>query len=316
MAVFGEVQHTGNITDIKQVMNYVYQLEEQVRYALGHIGNENMTAECVGIEQLTPGVKQNINQIEINVEAAQNRIRETGNILSNRIDDAEGNISSLQQTATSLTSRVSDTEGNISTLQQTAGSLTTLISNAEGDISVLQQTATSLTSRVGDAEGNISSLQQTATSLTSRIGSAEGDISSLTQTASSISARVSSIETNGTGELSNTAVTIDTHGVEIKSTGTLKVNMTNFKINSSGSVSVTGAIEATSGSIGSFDIINDGLGSLNRKVMIMQDQISVGAVADRGFIADGSGIKAKALLLYDSGTGSYRDVTAAILALL
>ena len=111
-------------------------------------------------------------------------------------------------------------------------------------------------------------------------------------------------------------MTIDTHGVEIKSTGTLKVNMTNFKINSSGNVSVTGAIEATSGSIGSFDIINDGLGSLNRKVMIMQDQISVGAVADRGFIADGSGIKAKALLLYDSGTGSYRDVTAAILALL
>ena len=274
MAVFGEVQHTGNITDIKQVMNYVYQLEEQVRYALGHIGNENMTAGCVGIEQLTPGVKQNINQIEINVEAAQNRIRETGNILSNRIDDAEGNISTLQQTATSLTSRVDD------------------------------------------AEGNISTLQQTATSLTSRIGSAEGDISSLTQTASSISARVSSIETNGTGELSNTAVTIDTHGVEIKSTGTLKVNMTNFKINSSGSVSVTGAIEATSGSIGSFDIMGTGLASYSREVFIDQDAIHVGPVRNRGFMTNSFGTYIKKLWMYDTGTSTWKDVTAAVLALV
>ena len=30
MAVWGEIQHKGDITDIKQVMNYVYQLEEQV----------------------------------------------------------------------------------------------------------------------------------------------------------------------------------------------------------------------------------------------------------------------------------------------
>ena len=337
MAVWGEIQHKGDITDIKQVMNYVYQLEEQIRYALMHLGDENITPGSIGVEQLEPGFTQNINQIEINVEAAQNRIRETGSILNNRLTDAEGNISSLTQTASGLSTRVSTAEGNISSLTQTATSLTTRVSNAEGDISTLvqtasglgtrvtnaegdistlTQTASGLQTRVGNAEGDISTLTQTASGLSTRVGTAEGNISSLQQTASSISASVSSIQTNGVSKVSNTSVTINTSGVEIKSTGTLKVSMTNFKIDSSGNVTVTGTVNATGGQIGSFDIINDGFGSLTREVVILQDQISVGPVADRGVIAGGNGISAKALRLYDANAGSYRDVTAAVLALL
>ena len=212
--------------------------------------------------------------------------------------------------------RVSNAEGDISTLVQTASGLGTRVTNAEGDISTLTQTASGLQTRVGNAEGDISTLTQTASGLSTRVGTAEGNISSLQQTASSISASVSSIQTNGVSKVSNTSVTINTSGVEIKSTGTLKVSMTNFKIDSSGNVTVTGTVNATGGQIGSFDIINDGFGSLTREVVILQDQISVGPVADRGVIAGGNGISAKALRLYDANAGSYRDVTAAVLALL
>lgn len=234
-----------------------------------------------------------------------------------RATTAESGLqTTITNTAGQLGARISDAEGNITTLTATTQGLSTRVTNAEGDISTLTQTATGLTTRVTNAEGDISTLQQTATGLTSRVNDAEGDISTLEQTATGISARVTTIENNGTGKVNNTAVLIDGNGVEIKSTGTLKVNMTNFKINSSGNVSVTGAIEATSGSIGKFDIVNEGLASLTRKVTLLQDEIGVGTVGNRGFRATGSGAYIKALYLYDSGTDRYMDVTAAILALL
>lgn len=124
------------------------------------------------------------------------RINVTAASLTSRIEDAEGNISTIVQTVSSLTSRISDTEDNVSALIQTTSSLTSRIENAEGDISTLIQTASSLTSRIENAEGDISSLVQTASSLTSRISNAEGDISTLTQTASSLTSRIEGAEGN------------------------------------------------------------------------------------------------------------------------
>ena len=124
------------------------------------------------------------------------RINVTAASLTSRIEDAEGNISTIVQTVSSLTSRISDTEDNVSALIQTTSSLTSRIENAEGDISTLIQTASSLTSRIESAEEDISSLVQTASSLTSRISNAEGDISTLTQTASSLTSRIEGAEGN------------------------------------------------------------------------------------------------------------------------
>ena len=42
----------GEITDLRQVMNYIHQLEDQIRYALSHIDGGNITQNTVGAQQL------------------------------------------------------------------------------------------------------------------------------------------------------------------------------------------------------------------------------------------------------------------------
>ena len=181
-------------SDSKKIKDYLFMLNEQLRYIFSHLDPEDNFSEDAFRKYIKNG--DDIAYLELTAKHLLSSIKDAeGNIsvleqtaksLTSRISDAEGNVSILQQTATSLTSRIGDAEGNLSVLQQTSTSLTSRIGNAEGSISVLQQTATSITSRISDAEGNISVLQQTSTSLTSRISNAEGDISTVEQTAKKI----------------------------------------------------------------------------------------------------------------------------------
>lgn len=126
-----------------QVTNYLYMLLENLRYTLGNLGEENF------------------NDTELDDIAKM--IREP---VWARIEDAEGNINSLNITAKSLSSQISDINGNVSSLTQTSQTLSSQILSVEGTVSKLTQTANSLSTRVSDAEGNLSSLTQTVYGMT------------------------------------------------------------------------------------------------------------------------------------------------------
>lgn len=175
---------------IKTIYNYLFMLVEQLRYSLGNISEDNFNA--ASLDKIKSDISEPIYR---------------------RIEDSDGNISSLTQTAEMLQSRISNAEGDISTLTQTATSLSSRIQSAEGDISNLTQTATSLSSRISDAEGNISSLTQTAGSLSSRISSAEGSISSISQTVNGISLSVANEEGQSTIKLIRNGIAVSSETI-------------------------------------------------------------------------------------------------------
>ncbi len=162
-----------NSTDIKRelqkIKDYVYMLNEQLRYHFSNIDETNIVDGSIGESALSIPVKT-------------------------QIQDTAGNVSKLQQTAKSISADIESIEGDLAQIVLEADSLLTRVENNEGDISSIQQAATALTSRVSNAEGNISTLTQTASSLTSRVSSNEGDISTLQQTTSNISASVQTIQ--------------------------------------------------------------------------------------------------------------------------
>lgn len=175
---------------IKTIYNYLFMLVEQLRYSLGNISEDNFNA--ASLDKIKSDISEPIYR---------------------RIEDSDGNISSLTQTAEMLQSRISNAEGDISTLTQTATSLSSRIQSAEGDISNLTQTATSLSSRISDAEGNISSLTQTAGSLSNRISSAEGSISSISQTVNGISLSVANEEGQSTIKLIRNGIAVSSETI-------------------------------------------------------------------------------------------------------
>lgn len=123
--------------NLKVVKNWLYQLDEQLRYNLYNMELDNMTGETVDkLTSVNDDVKAALTvldgKITAAVESADGRFSELVvdiNGITTRVGDAEGNISTLKQTATSLTSAVSDAQGNISALQQTVGSIHLGVSN-------------------------------------------------------------------------------------------------------------------------------------------------------------------------------------------
>ena len=251
--LLGEIQGRGEIKDIKQVMNYVYQLEEQVRYILGHLGAENLSPGAVGEEQLSVNVKKDI---------------------SDSAEMAEQNQRTLR-----------NTKGDVATLQETASGLQTEVSNAQGSISTLQQTATSLGTRLTTAEGNISTVTQTASGLTTRVGTAEGKVTTLEQKADAIGMTAGGIDMDqATGTIKSSKMELTADGVEIKTGGTFTVASNNFNIGADGSVEMKGKVTAESGKIGGFNIKKRTLGDTSQGFYLMMAQNQ----GDRGIYLESS----------------------------
>ena len=153
MSPLPDLQTGGTLEEIyenqKTIKNWLFQLNEQLRYNLYNMEVENFTQQTVDqLTSVSEDVKAQLSVLDGKITAA--------------VTAADGRFSELQIDIDGITARVGDAEGNISQLQQTATSITSTVQDMEGNISVLQQTATSLTSRVSDAEDNISSVEQTA----------------------------------------------------------------------------------------------------------------------------------------------------------
>ena len=222
------------------IMNYLYMLKEQLTYSLSNLGLDNINAnsfiEIAGIINQPvilrlDGVDGSLAEINVNLGT-----------VSSQLQDAEGNISSLQQT--SLSAQLEDAEGNISAIYQISESLSTRVEDAEGNITTLFQTSDSLTSRVTSAEGNISSLQQTATSLTSDISDLEGNYTSLQQTVSGLRITASNGTQSSTLSLTSNGVQLSSTNVQIKGMVTITDLSTSGKTTINGGNITTGIISA------------------------------------------------------------------------
>ncbi|MBR3106102.1 MAG: hypothetical protein IKH30_02825 [Clostridia bacterium] len=68
MAYLTDIPFTGSLKDIRQVTDYLRQLEDQLRYVIQHIGAENIQPNAVGEEQLSPKVKEDMQTVRKTVK--------------------------------------------------------------------------------------------------------------------------------------------------------------------------------------------------------------------------------------------------------
>ena len=68
MARLGEIQLRSGEKNLDQVMNYLYQLEEQIRYALNNLDGDNIQAGAISTDQLSEGVNGRLTTLEQTAE--------------------------------------------------------------------------------------------------------------------------------------------------------------------------------------------------------------------------------------------------------
>lgn len=173
---------------VDTITNYLYMLLKQLRYTLSNLGLNNFNE--TELKTLTDPIYA-------------------------QLEDADGNIASLQLTAEGLSLRMENAESDITQLGVTSDGLAVRVSDAENNITQLGVTAAGLATRVSDAEGNISTLQQTSTSLSTRISNAEGNISTLTQTVNGFSLSVTNGSTTSTVQLMSGGVVISSQVISM-----------------------------------------------------------------------------------------------------
>ena len=70
MAYLNEIQIRGEIRDARQVMEYLYQLEDQIRYVLQNLDGENIQAGAIGEKSLSGDIKSQIKAAQRTADSA------------------------------------------------------------------------------------------------------------------------------------------------------------------------------------------------------------------------------------------------------
>ena len=91
------------------------------------------------------------------------------------------------------------------------------------------------------------------------IASQNSDSAVITLDKSGIALNGASIKLTATNNNQTSTISLNGNGIDLGSTGTLKIDTQNFKINGSGSVTMTGTIYTTSGTIGGWNIGQSGI---------------------------------------------------------
>ena len=96
------------LTQVRQIRSYITNLNNQLRYDLSNIDEDNLTGGELPENAISRGFRQ-------------------------KVLDLQGNMSVFEQTATHILARVENAEGAIGSLELTAETLTTNSSTLEGD---------------------------------------------------------------------------------------------------------------------------------------------------------------------------------------
>lgn len=153
MSPLPDLQTGGTLEEIyenqKTIKNWLFQLNEQLRYNLYNMETENFTQETVDqLTSVSDDVKAQLQVMDGKITAA--------------VTAADGRFAQLEIDIDGITASVGDMQGNISQLQQTATSISATVAGIDGDVAQLQIQANTIEATVEDVEGNLSSVQQTA----------------------------------------------------------------------------------------------------------------------------------------------------------
>lgn len=220
--------YQGNSQDMKKVQNYLYMLNEQLRYALSNISFSDMTQDTqddfseyfqltykndgqltqfrVDVDGISATVKQNYDDLSSSISTVRQTATEISQTVARQYGELTTDISSIRQTASEISSTVQKNynalSSSISEVRQTATEISQTVTNNYSslttDISEVRQTASEISSRVtsnyNTLNSSISEVRQTASEISQTVASnyksLTTDISSVRQTASEISSTV------------------------------------------------------------------------------------------------------------------------------
>ena len=222
--------YDGNNQDLRKVKNYLYMLNEQLRYALSNISFEDMSLETqndftkkfeliyenqdqlthvkIDIDGLSSTVQKNYDDLTKSISQVVQTADEISSTVAKQYEELTTDISAVRQTATEISQTVQKNydalESSISAVSQTATEISQTVANNHAsvtkEISQIKQTATEISSTVSSnyntLSKDISKVSQTATEISQTVSNnyntLNSSISAVRQTATEISRTVES----------------------------------------------------------------------------------------------------------------------------
>ena len=296
MAFLREIPKVKDPNDNKQLLNYIYALEEQLRYVYANLGAENLIDGAVGANQLQDGC---ITTEKLSAAAgkdlkimSQKAVRIIAKEIEQLAEDANGNASIALQTVNGFENRVEDVEQNSAEAVLRAKEAYLKVEAVEGQADYVQYATPTGDIEIGDTWTQVAAPPTTWAEARAKNWSntkmwgelyynnvryfvwdgkqwvplvdAEEQRRVLTEVqvkAEGALIKVEELAGTTPSVVRSTSAAVDLDGFHLYTGGTFDVESGNFNVDKDGNVKIKGYIEAMSGNIGGWNIAPGNLSS-------------------------------------------------------
>lgn len=188
---------------IRELVNYLYQLRESLQYSLKNLTTDNFNAAA--LQNLTDDAKGEIgNQLQ--------KIANELNQLSSEVETLKGRISGID----SLTTRMKNAETDIENMK-------TRVVNAEGELEALQTWSSYQEKTVGDIQERVDNVEQELADQTTAHANTEQRVAALSDLMAALDADVTELLTLIT-VADDGSVTMGKEGQDLHLVGNVYIN--------------------------------------------------------------------------------------------
>lgn len=208
---------------LQKILSYLYTLNEQLRYELTHIDDDNISGEGISAENIGGTINRTITNDQGEALKLYASARKMLLELSAKVDESNGDIAAVAERVAQVEVNAEHIETEISYIQEAQDAtdenvktLTEQVTTVEQTASGLETTITEVKSQVSDVDGSVTQLEERMLTVEESAEGLKVEVSSKV-TQGEVDASIDAID-----EFHNTAVDITADGIKMNTTGSIR----------------------------------------------------------------------------------------------
>lgn len=208
---------------LQKILSYLYTLNEQLRYELTHIDDDNISGEGISAENIGGTINRTITNDQGEALKLYASARKMLLELSAKVDESNGDIAAVAERVAQVEVNAEHIETEISYIQEAQDAtdenvktLTEQVTTVEQTASGLETTITEVKSQVSDVDGSVTQLEERMLTVEESAEGLKVEVSRKV-TQGEVDASIDAID-----EFHNTAVDITDDGIKMNTTGSIR----------------------------------------------------------------------------------------------
>lgn len=208
---------------LQKILSYLYQLNEQLRYELTHIDDDNISKDGISEVSLTDSVSRTLKNDQGEVLELYMNARRMILELTGKVDESAGSLEVISERMAKVEVNSERIETEVSYIQEAQDETNADVKTLTEKVTTVEQTADGLERTITEVKSEVNSVDGSVTQLEERVLQVEESAEGLkVEVSEKVTQKEVDESIENIDEFHNTAVDIEDDGITMNTTGSIR----------------------------------------------------------------------------------------------